>query len=505
MDNTESHRDKGRYLRVMVEVDVKEELPDTMEVDIHGIDCVLEFEYKWKPQICTLCQRVDHVSERNNMGNTTLVPLQISNSFQVLQNEEAQKETEEDNPINEGELNQEKVLETPTKDLQEETVQVLQGHTPEIPTRHIIQDILSTAENIQSSPIIKNRTDKEVPSLKGLLPDSQGEIVSVLSDEAIDFGNPARNTINTSKDVLCSSSNPNESSQKINNKKNSIGWDPLMFAVTMVNEMDQCLLLKVHILQTDVMLFCTPVYASNTIAGRRRLWGQLIIQSSIINGPWLVVGDWNATRFHSDKKGGRMVPKKLLAEFNDCLQHAGLIELFATNGEWTWCNRQGSDRRILAKLDRVFTNNAWLQMFTCTKISYSASTSSDHYGVVINIFRQFASGPKPFKMLKVWCLHEGISKVIKQAWDVPIMESLQETTTENDFEVNPRHILSIDDRLILDSPISNEEIKLVVMNFKPDKAPGPDGFQLGSINLFSLLFNLKYMQLSNISSLKVPF
>ncbi|XP_059627080.1 uncharacterized protein LOC132269862 [Cornus florida] len=62
MDDTEINREKGRYIRVMVEVDVKEELPDTMEVDIHGVDCVLEFEYEWKPQICTLCQKIDHVS-----------------------------------------------------------------------------------------------------------------------------------------------------------------------------------------------------------------------------------------------------------------------------------------------------------------------------------------------------------------------------------------------------------------------------------------------------------
>ncbi|XP_059650734.1 uncharacterized protein LOC132296560 [Cornus florida] len=134
----------------------------------------------------------------------------------------------------------------------------------------------------------------------------------------------------------------------------------------------------------------------------------------------LVVGDWNATKFHSDKQGGRWVPQKLLDEFNEYLHNTGLMELFASNGDWSWCNKQGRKRRIMAKLDRVFTNDAWLQLFTGTKISYSASFSSDHYGVVINIFRQFTSGPKPFKMLKIWCLQDGIMEVIKKAWDVPI-------------------------------------------------------------------------------------
>ncbi|XP_059658794.1 uncharacterized protein LOC132305131 [Cornus florida] len=34
----------------------------------------------------------------------------------------------------------------------------------------------------------------------------------------------------------------------------------------------------------------------------------------------------------------------------------------------------------------------------------------------------------------------------------------------------------MDDKFILDTPITNEEIKTVVMNCNPDKAPGPDGF-----------------------------
>ncbi|XP_059663490.1 uncharacterized protein LOC132309171 [Cornus florida] len=351
MDNTESNRDKGRYLRVIVEVDVKEELPDKMEVDIYGVDCVLQFEYKWKPQICTLCQRVDHISERCPQK-----VLQVKPKKKKLVDKWVVKQK--------GQLGVQDV----DKVFEEKDV----------------RDDCDTRNNL---------FDKKVSSLKGLPSDAQGEIVYVSSDEAVDLEDPARNQ-NTSKDVLYFSSNSKEISQKINNKEKIIGrlwigWDPLMFAVTVVNEMDQCLLLKIYILQTGKMMFCTPVYAFNTIAGRRRLWGQLIIQSSIVNGPWLVVGDWNATRFHLDKKGGRMVPQNLFAEFNDYLQYAGLIELFATNGEWTWCNRQGSERRILAKLDRVFTNNAWLQMFTGTKISYSASTSSDHYGVVINIFRQF--------------------------------------------------------------------------------------------------------------------
>ncbi|XP_059668736.1 uncharacterized protein LOC132313810 [Cornus florida] len=261
------------------------------------------------------------------------------------------------------------------------------------------------------------------------------------------------------------------------------------------------------------------------------------------------------------------------------------------------------------------SNDPWLQMFTGTKISCSASSSSDHYGVIINIFRQFARGPKPFKMLKIWCLQEGIFDVIKKSWEVPIIGTpfhillkklknvkaaikawnlnsfgnikervhkskqaledvqlslldnptndlftkenqakdeyhdalsskeilyaqksrihwlkynnrcsaffyskmkqhnqfnaitsvedhtgqvktqtdeirkvfvdyyqglFQENNTTCAFEATPKHILTLDDKLVVDAPITDEDIKAVVMNFKPDKAPCPDGFLASS-------------------------
>ncbi|XP_059668750.1 uncharacterized protein LOC132313824 [Cornus florida] len=446
MDNTEANKDKGLYLRVMVEVDVKEQLPDSLVVDIHGVDCDLTFEYDWKPHICTICQRVDHVSDRcpqkvlqpkpmkknlvkkwlvkqkgqlvirdadevfderavgqdkvtfvNRNTVTSVVPIQTSNAFQVLQNVVLQNEEVEEGPS-----------QTVEKMLEDEIVNV---ESTKKEKAHSEVDMLA-----DDTVIVEDTQKQKVNSLKGI--ETEVQAVQEISTEKFQV-EPG---MTQSKGSRSSRSNKYRGTSEESyycNLRIWIGWDPLLFTVTKVNEMDQSIRLKVHIIQTDKLVFCTPVYASNAIAGRKRLLNHLISQSTIVNGPWLVVGDWNATRFYSDKQGGRRVPQKLLDEFNECLQNAGLMELFASNGDWTWCNKQGRDRKIMAKLDRVFTNDAWLQLFTGIKISYSASSSSDHCGVVINIFRQFASGPKPFKMLKFWCLHEGITEVIKKAWTEP--------------------------------------------------------------------------------------
>ncbi|XP_059650624.1 uncharacterized protein LOC132296437 [Cornus florida] len=64
MDDPELHRDKGDYVRVMVEVGVKEVLPESTIVDIHGSDCFVDLEYEWKPTLCDICKKVDHLEDR---------------------------------------------------------------------------------------------------------------------------------------------------------------------------------------------------------------------------------------------------------------------------------------------------------------------------------------------------------------------------------------------------------------------------------------------------------
>ncbi|XP_059624607.1 uncharacterized protein LOC132267464 [Cornus florida] len=121
----------------------------------------------------------------------------------------------------------------------------------------------------------------------------------------------------------------------------------------------------------------------------------------MVNGPWMAMGDWNSIRFFSDKRGGRKVPQRLLNEFNDCLQDAGLTEVHPTNGDWSWCNRRQISRRIYVKLDRVFLNESWLDNLPGTKVMYTAATCSDYYGLAIHISKEFAAGLKQFKLLKL--------------------------------------------------------------------------------------------------------
>ncbi|XP_059636033.1 uncharacterized protein LOC132278247 [Cornus florida] len=120
---------------------------------------------------------------------------------------------------------------------------------------------------------------------------------------------------------------------------------------------DQCMLFKVVVNSTREEFYCTPVYAANQNKNRLDLWKYIFDYADLVHGPWITLGDWNAIRFHGDKKGGSRVPQRMLDEFNLCLQQ---------------------------------------------------------------VSKDFVSGPKPFKMLKVWCDKREVLPLVQQAWDINV-------------------------------------------------------------------------------------
>jgi hypothetical protein len=70
-------------------------------------------------------------------------------------------------------------------------------------------------------------------------------------------------------------------------------------------------------------------------------------------GGMMVGGDFNLSRFSSDKNNGR-VSLKFVDCFNDWVNKWELVELNPTNRKFTWSNNQ--EKLILAKLDRIYVS-----------------------------------------------------------------------------------------------------------------------------------------------------
>lgn len=77
------------------------------------------------------------------------------------------------------------------------------------------------------------------------------------------------------------------------------------------------------------------VYASNSIVERCGLWGELL--RYVLQGPWLVIGDFNLVRGAHEKQGG-IVNRTSCQDFNLFSGGANLIDLSIIGTQFTWSN-----------------------------------------------------------------------------------------------------------------------------------------------------------------------
>ena len=95
------------------------------------------------------------------------------------------------------------------------------------------------------------------------------------------------------------------------------------------------------------------VYGSNSASVRKELWRELIRISQVVQGPWLVGGDFNTVKEVYEKNGGRdllIYDHPQLESFHDCLQFCHLFDMRATRHIWSWSKKSVESRRIMVRL-----------------------------------------------------------------------------------------------------------------------------------------------------------
>lgn len=104
-DQATSNREKLQFARVLVEVDIEEELPDSLDfVNEKGILTTIRLEYEWKPVKCANCKMFGHESTVCKNGRKKWIakkptnePIASSNDEQgsVVQRKHTQKQQED--------------------------------------------------------------------------------------------------------------------------------------------------------------------------------------------------------------------------------------------------------------------------------------------------------------------------------------------------------------------------------------------------------------------------
>jgi hypothetical protein len=102
------------------------------------------------------------------------------------------------------------------------------------------------------------------------------------------------------------------------------------------------------------------VYGSPYDEGKTNFIDELHGIAASWQGPLLIGGDFNLSRFRSDKSNG-VINQKYVNYFNDWINKWSLIEINPLNRKFTWANNQKN--LILAKVDRIFKSTDWEATF----------------------------------------------------------------------------------------------------------------------------------------------
>ncbi|XP_026451379.1 uncharacterized protein LOC113351651 [Papaver somniferum] len=223
----------------------------------------------------------------------------------------------------------------------------------------------------------------------------------------------------------------------------------------------------------------TGIHANSYTVNRRDLWKDLY-EISLLDKPWLLIGDFNTVLNADEKKGGRSPLNAAMSDFNDCIDACGLIQAPksgldpAARGISDHGPLIGSDILIGRALNTPFKfQQMWLTHPSFLQVvvdSWNEDITSN-YEIAANNYNTFLRDKARMNWIKDG---DGISEILIDYFK---KKCEYHTVQINDsiLDVVP-HLISEDDNLYLEECPNEEKIKRVVFNLNAGSAPGPDGF-----------------------------
>ncbi|CAL1388698.1 unnamed protein product [Linum trigynum] len=170
--------------------------------------------------------------------------------------------------------------------------------------------------------------------------------------------------------------------------------------------------LHVSVEQGTTKWMFTAVYGNPALIQRRGLWTSMRDIAEDIAGPWLVAGDFNSILCAAEKLGGAPFDASRVRDFQDCVLDTGLIDMGFSGPPFTWFHAGKKER-----LDRGMANATWHSAFPESSVQHLPKIKSDHRPLLIHTNASYQpAGPKPYRFLAAWLMHEDFKGMAEQAW-----------------------------------------------------------------------------------------
>lgn len=106
------------------------------------------------------------------------------------------------------------------------------------------------------------------------------------------------------------------------------------------------------------------------------------------------------------------------SEFLNATLATQLIELSSIGGEFTWTNKSVGSVARFSRLNIVFTNLKWIDLWPQSRFEFYRGSSSDHV-IMIIAFSTPKKGHKPFRIYESWLANDDFIAFVKERIILP--------------------------------------------------------------------------------------
>ncbi|XP_062104336.1 uncharacterized protein LOC133815521 [Humulus lupulus] len=402
VDKVTKDRSMMQFARVLVEIELSEDLPKSVQFLNEKGQLVEQFlEFEWLPTQCRGCKVYGHTVKVIEAGIPDTGPCDVVNG----------NEGSETLNVNNEEM-----------DMPQETSKsapVLSGVNQ---TRNPISKTNTGSNSDWITPKRVGGNKKATQRAKNTLTNSysalQGKVLEVANLGLISTSGLLETKLRGDKIKKMMQSffrGWSFFSGSVSDGRVLIIWQQHLVSVKVLHEIDQLVHTYVKGIRTNKEFCVTFVYGRNSIEERVSLWRDLTTLCFPATA-WLITGDFNAVFESADRIGGRVI---LSIELSDAQswRALGLVdEMRARGSHFTWTNNQKKDDKIYSRLDRVFANEGWLDIFPQSEAVFNWEMHSDHCYCIIKPEVSVNCGVKLFRFFNMWSNHEKFKATVLQNW-----------------------------------------------------------------------------------------
>ncbi|GLT80975.1 hypothetical protein SLA2020_523840 [Shorea laevis] len=134
-------------------------------------------------------------------------------------------------------------------------------------------------------------------------------------------------------------------------------WDDSRLSVDVLSTSNQAIHAVIQVSNNPSLpfnWFFSSIYGRPQFEIRNILWQELSAMASVIQGPWMIIGDFNDVVDQSEKFGGNQIFQTRVRAYLDCMNNCNMVDLGFIGNRFTWVNMRFSNQLIRERLDRVW-------------------------------------------------------------------------------------------------------------------------------------------------------